>query len=87
MSLRKIAATRVYLDVSSPHTSLPEFYTNHVIELTDHILTNHYPLTTELPHTEWIGGTIVIRNQRAYHTGKVLSPEEAHSHTTDLNAI
>lgn len=69
MTVRKVAANRVYIH-------FPEFYTNHVVELTDHVITNHYPLTAELPHTEWLGGTIVIKNQHAYHTKNVLSPEE-----------
>ena len=69
MIIRKVATNRVYL---SDH----ECYTNHIVELSDHIIIRHYPLTTELPHTEWLGGTIVIRNQYAYHTNKVLSSEE-----------
>lgn len=77
MTIRKVAATRVYLNIQ-------EFHTNHIVELTDHIVTNHYPLTSELPHTEWLGGTIVIQNQHAYHTKKVLSPEEAKTFYTNI---
>ena len=99
MSIRKVAATRVYIDAPyneeisrhsehkttfEHHSSLPLFHTNHVVELTDHIVTNHYPLTTELPHTEWLGGTIIIKDRHAYHFKKVLSPDEASSTTTNF---
>ncbi|MCH5176193.1 MAG: hypothetical protein J1F40_09925 [Prevotellaceae bacterium] len=76
MIVRKVAATRVYLNIT-------EFYANHVVELADHIITKHYPLMTELPHTEWLGGTIVIHNKHAYHTPKVLSIEEAKRYITN----
>ena len=70
MTVRKVAATRVYLNAS-------EFYSNHVVELAGHIVTNHYPLIAELPYTEWFGGTIIVQDNHAYHTKKVLTPEEA----------
>lgn len=67
--MRRIAASRVYINEK-------EFHTNHVVELFEHCVVNHYPLQSELPMTEWLGGTIVILNSKAYHTPKILSPEE-----------
>lgn len=72
MTIRKVAATRVYLNTL-------EFRTNHVVELADGIVATHYPLTAEQPQTEWLGGTIIICNQCAYHTKKVLTTEETAS--------
>ena len=69
MTLRKVAASKVYLSECECHT-------NHIVELADHIVIRHYPLTAEQPYTEWLGGTIIIRNRYAYHTNKVLSSEE-----------
>ena len=67
--MRRVAASRVYVNEK-------EFYTNHVVELLDHLVVNHYALEGELPMTEWLSGTIIIRNREAYHTPKNLSPEE-----------
>lgn len=80
MTTRRVAATRVYLNRH-------EFYTNHIVELSDHIVISHYPLTAELPHTEWLGGTIILEGNHAYHTSKVLSSEEAYSHNTYLTGL
>lgn len=68
--MRRIAASRVYINEK-------EFHNNHVVELYEHIVVNHYPLQGELPMTEWLGGTIIIRDRHAYHIPQVLSPEEA----------
>ena len=45
---------------------------NHVVELLDGQLVNYYPLQGEIPMTEWLGGTITITDNRAYHNGKPL---------------
>ena len=67
--MRRVAASRVYINEK-------DFHTNHVVELYDHLLVNHYALEGELPMTEWLGGTIIIRGREAYHTQQLLSPEE-----------
>lgn len=67
--MRRVAATRVYFDDKS-------FLSNHVVELSDGQVIHHYPLSGELPMTEWLGGTIIIRSLQAYHTPLVLSPSE-----------
>ena len=72
--MRRVAASRVYINEKE--------FRNHVVELFDHLLVNHYPLAGELPMTEWLGGTIVIRDRKAYHYPQVLTPEEIQ--TSDL---
>ncbi|MBO4673737.1 MAG: hypothetical protein J5616_05255 [Bacteroidaceae bacterium] len=67
--MRRVAASRVYINEKESHT-------NHVVELLDHSVVNHYALEGELPMTEWLGGTIIIRNRKAYHVPQVLSPED-----------
>lgn len=67
--MRRVAASRVYINEK-------EFHNNYVVELLDHLVVNHYPLQGELPMTEWLGGTILIRDRQAFHTPKVLSPTE-----------
>jgi hypothetical protein len=42
-------------------------YINHVVELCNSRVVNHYPLRGEIAMTEWLGGTIVIENGKAYH--------------------
>ena len=66
--MRRVAASRVFINEK-------EFHNNHVVELFEHLVVNHYPLEGELPMTEWLGGTIIIRGKEAYHT-VVLSPTE-----------
>lgn len=66
--MRRVAATRVYINKKE--------FRNHVVELFDHLLVNHYPLEGELPMTEWLGGTIIIRDKEAYHLPQVLSSAE-----------
>lgn len=46
---------------------------NHVVELLDGHPVNYYPLRGETPMTEWLGGTITITENRAYHNGKHLT--------------
>ena len=67
--MRRVAASRVYINEK-------EFHNNHVVELFEHLVVNHYPLGGELPMTEWLGGTIIIRGREAYHSSLVLSPSE-----------
>lgn len=51
----RIAANKVIIDGES--------YTNHVVELDGHHLLNHYPLTEELPHTQWFRTLIIEKGQ------------------------
>lgn len=44
-----------------------EQFTNHVVELQGDILQSHYPLTEELPHTQWFR-TLTIEGGRLVHT-------------------
>lgn len=67
--MRRVAASRVFINEK-------EFHNNYVVELFNHIVTSYLPLTEELPMTEWLGGTIIIRNREAYHTPEILSPAE-----------
>lgn len=67
--MRRVAASRVYINEK-------DFHTNYVVEIFSHHVVNHYPLQDELPMTEWLGGTIVIRNRIAYHTPQILSPDD-----------
>ena len=67
--MRRVAASRVFINEK-------EFHNNHVVELFNHIVTKHYPLTEEIPMTEWLGGTIILRNGEAYHTPELLSSAE-----------
>lgn len=67
--MRRVAASRVFINEK-------EFHNNHVVELLEHSVVRHYPLREELPMTEWLGGTIIIREREAYHIKKVLSPAE-----------
>lgn len=67
--MRRVAASKVYINEKE--------FRNHVVELFDHLVVNHYALEGELPMTEWLGGTIIIRGREAYHTSLLLSPEEA----------
>lgn len=66
--MRRVAASKVYINEKE--------FRNHVVELFDHLVVNHYALEGELPMTEWLGGTIIIRGREAFHTRQVLSPAE-----------
>ena len=72
--MRRVAASKVYINDKEFH--------NHVVELLDHFLVNHYPLLGELPMTEWLGGTIIIQGREAYHTPQVLSLAELCAYNT-----
>ena len=67
--MRRVAASRIYFNTN-------EFRTNYVVELIDHLVVNYYPLQGEIPMTEWLGGTIIMRNRQAYHIRQILSPDE-----------
>lgn len=77
--MRRVAASRVYINEK-------EFHNNHVVELLHHSVVRHYPLREELPMTEWLGGTIILRGTEAFHIGKVLSPEEFSSYFSSETA-
>ena len=51
---RRIAASKVIIDGVS--------YTNHVVELTNGILTAHYPLKGEQAMTEWYSETLIFQS-------------------------
>jgi len=51
--MRRVAANIVYLNNK-------EFHKNHIVELFDGIVINHYGLTQELAMTEWLGGIILL---------------------------
>ena len=77
--MRRVAASRVYINEK-------EFHNNYVVELFEHLVVNHYPLTNEPPMTEWLGGTIIIRGKEAYHAQKVLSPAELSTYDSGSNS-
>lgn len=68
--MKRIAANIVYINSI-------EFYKQHIVELYDHIVVNHYPLQEESPMTEWFCGSIIIHEKAAYLIEKVLSLDEA----------
>ena len=72
--MRRVAASIVYINAKEFH--------NHVVELLQHRVVNHYPLVGEQPMTEWLGGTIMVRGQEAFHSRKVLSPAELSTHNS-----
>ncbi len=51
--MRRIAVSKVYTD--RYHS-----YTNHIVELYGDHVAGHYPLPSELPMTEWLGGIIIM---------------------------
>jgi len=53
-----------------------EFHKNHVVELFNHKVCSHYPLTEEQANTEWLGGSIMIIGDEAYHTKAILTTAE-----------
>lgn len=68
--MRRVAANMVY-------NNDIEFHKNHIVELYNHIVVNHYSLQEEMPMTEWFGGTIFIFDKEAYHISKIVSQNEA----------
>lgn len=67
--MRKVASNIVYLNNI-------EFYKNHIVELYEHIVINHYNLADEQEKTEWFNGTIIIHEQKAYIIRRILAQEE-----------
>lgn len=77
--MRRVAASRIYFNTS-------EFRTNYVVELIDHFVVNYYSLQGEIPMTEWLGGTIIIRNRQAFHIRQILTPNELTTYNqTNIN--
>lgn len=67
--MRRVAANIVYLNNI-------EFYKNHIVELYEHIVVNHYKLIDELAMTEWFSGTIIVHQRMAYLIQKRLTQAE-----------
>ena len=68
--LRKIAANQIVLQDNS-------LLTLAVVEISNGEVTKWYPLTQELPNTEWFGGQILLKDDdngvlRAYYNDKVI---------------
>lgn len=60
--MKRVAVSRL---IASDNKEL----SNQVVEMEGGKVIAHYPLTHELPHTEWIGGTLHIDEEdRAVHT-------------------
>lgn len=55
--MRRVAANRVFF---SPTIS----YANHILEICGRYVVNHYQLDDELELTEWLGGIILIANDK-----------------------
>lgn len=78
--MRRVACSVLYVNSLVLH--------NYVVELYEHTLVNYYPLAEELAMTEWLGGSIVISNRKAYHFREILSPNDVASFTfNDMNFL
>ena len=73
-------AKTVFRRIASNEVITPEdqLLFQQVIELTDGVVTNLYPLVMEIPNTEWMQGRLVLRKcadglVRAYYKGKILT--------------
>lgn len=55
--MRRVASNKVYF---SPTTAYP----NHILEICGKWVVNHFGLEDELELTEWLGGIIVIADER-----------------------
>ncbi|MCQ2258136.1 MAG: hypothetical protein MJZ41_09140 [Bacteroidaceae bacterium] len=64
--MRRVAASVVILQNDT-------LLINHVVELYNHTVVNYYPLIEEIEMTEWLGGSIIISENRAYHFQEILS--------------
>jgi len=73
--MRRIASSRVYI-------TRKEFYTNHVVELFNSFVVNHYALHNELAMTEWLGGVIVFVN-----TNELIESLEASNNVETIEAL
>lgn len=67
--MRRVASNIVYINDI-------EFYKNHIVELYNHIMVNHYRLSDELAMTEWFSGTIIIYERQAFLVQRVLNDNE-----------
>ena len=77
--MRRVASNIVYINNI-------EFYKNHIVELYEHIVVNHYRLSEELEMTEWFSGTIIIFERAAYLFRKQLSQEEVNDIYSTLSS-
>lgn len=59
--MRRVATNRVYF---SPTT----IYRNHILEIYGEMMINHFKLEDELELTEWLGGIIMITDEKTAHT-------------------
>ena len=73
MTHRRIAASKVYI-VADKGTV--EAYTNHIVETDGGHFICHCPLIGEPAMTEWLGGTIVVSENRISHYHRVLDITE-----------
>lgn len=67
--MRRIAANFVYINNK-------EFHKNHIVELFDDMVVNHFGLTEELAMTEWLGGILLLTYASNIDLTKVDSIEE-----------
>lgn len=63
--LRRIASNRIVIDNRQ--------LTLHVIEIEDGFVKDFYPLTQELPFTEWFNGTITLTKDK---NGKTIAVKD-----------
>ncbi len=64
---RRVASTYLIVDGKR--------LTNHIVELDCSKVTSYYPLEEELAMTEWLGGTIKIIGDKAYHKSSAKNSE------------
>jgi len=67
--MRRVAANIVYINNK-------EFHKNHIVELFDDMVVNHYGLSEELAMTEWLGGIILLTYARDIELKDVNSIDE-----------
>ena len=68
--LRKIASNQIILENGSQLTLS-------IVEILNGVVQKYYPLTHEMPYTEWLGGQVFLKREddgalRAYYNNKVL---------------
>ena len=73
MTHRRIAASKVYI-LDDKGTF--EAYTNHIVETDGGHFIGHCPLIGEPAMTEWLGGTIVVSEEKISHYHRVLDITE-----------
>ena len=79
MDLRRVAANYVVMGERR--------MINHIVEIMGSRVVNYYPLEGEIALTEWLGGTIEIREGKAYRIigGKDGSPSREELLTQEEN--